>query len=189
MSTPSLEALAERILSGGAPLQVRSAAARGALPLSRTSLARLYLHLQGDTEPQIRQDAVTSLQALTAADIREVLGDPACAAEVLAHFAPRAARDESIDASTQDEHQSQRQHRAAKQNGAAEPAESRAQRFAVAEGVGRRPPAAARRWHPRLRLCARAVAYDPWGGSRRVHRSHEASSMIHRTSALKLIPR
>jgi hypothetical protein len=93
---PVLEALAERILANAAPLQVRSAAARGALPLSRTTLVRLYLHLQGDPEPQIRQDAETSLQALSAADIRDILADPACAPEVLTHFAPRAARDESM---------------------------------------------------------------------------------------------
>jgi hypothetical protein len=93
---PVLEALAERILGGAAPLQVRSAAARGALPLPRTSLVRLYLHLLDDAEPQIRKDAETSLQALATADIREILGDPACTPPVLAHFAPRAARDESL---------------------------------------------------------------------------------------------
>jgi hypothetical protein len=88
--------LSEKILSGGAPMQLRSAAARGALPLSRATLVRLYLHLLRDAEPQIRQDAESSLKVLGQADLREILADPACASEVLVHFAPRAARDESL---------------------------------------------------------------------------------------------
>jgi len=97
MSAPSVsDLLSEKILSGAAPLQLRSAAARGALPLPRASLARLYLHLLRDAEPQIRQDAESSLQVLGQADLREILADPACAPEVLVHFAHRAARDESL---------------------------------------------------------------------------------------------
>jgi hypothetical protein len=97
MSTPPAgELLTDKILSGGAPLQLRSAAARGALPLPPASLVRLYLHLLEDPEPQIRQDAQTSLQVLGPDEARAILGDPACAPEVLVHFAPRAARDESL---------------------------------------------------------------------------------------------
>ncbi len=97
MNAPSVsDVLSEKILSGGAPLQLRAAAARGALPLPRASLVRLYLHLVKDAEPQIRQDATSSLQVLGQADLREIRADPACAPEVLVHFASRAARDESL---------------------------------------------------------------------------------------------
>jgi hypothetical protein len=97
VSAPGVaDVLVERILSGGAPLQVRSAAARGALPLSRTVLVRLYLRLLEDAEPQIRADAASTLQALTPDEVREILADPACAPEVLTHYAARAARDEAL---------------------------------------------------------------------------------------------
>src|SRR5689334_18583538 len=99
-----------------------------------------------------------------------------------------AARDESVGAAAQYDHQRQRQHRTTKQDRAAEPTESRAQRFAIARRIGAGPAAAAYRRRPRLRLRARAVAHHAWGALRLcVHRSHEASSMIQRTSALKLI--
>lgn len=88
--------IVERILQGNAPLTMRAAAARGALPLSRGVLARLHLHLLKDPEEQIRRDSQASLSALAGDDLREVLADPACAPEVLAHFASRAARDESL---------------------------------------------------------------------------------------------
>lgn len=87
-------AIQERILSGSAPLPVRSAAARGALPLPRAVLARLYLHLRGDADEAVRRDAETSLAQLTAETVLEILSDPACDPAVLLHFAPAAARDE-----------------------------------------------------------------------------------------------
>lgn len=89
-------ALVSRILSGGAPLPLRSAAARGALPLSRAALVQLYLHLRADAEEAIRQDAELSLATLPAEAVAEVLGDPACDAAVLRHFASLAARDEGL---------------------------------------------------------------------------------------------
>lgn len=89
-------AILERILSGAAPLPVRSAAARGALPLPRAVLTRLYLHLRGDGDESVRNDAETSLAHLTTEQIVEVLGDPSCDPVVLEHFAAGAARDESL---------------------------------------------------------------------------------------------
>jgi hypothetical protein len=86
----------ERILSGGAPLPVRSAAARGALPLPRAVLTRLYLHLRGDADASVRSDAEASLAALTPDVVLEVTGDPACDPVVLEHFAGMAARDERL---------------------------------------------------------------------------------------------
>ena len=89
-------AILERILSGAAPLPVRSAAARGALPLPRAVLTRLYLHLRRDTDEAVRNDAETSLGSLTPEQIVEVVSDPACDAVVLEHFAGAAARDETL---------------------------------------------------------------------------------------------
>jgi hypothetical protein len=86
----------QRVLAENAPLALRVAAARGALPLPRALLARLYLHLRNDAEQSVRADATASLEAIGAEAIREVLSDPACPAEVLLHYAPVAARDETL---------------------------------------------------------------------------------------------
>jgi len=91
-----VHAIVERILSGAAPLPVRSAAARGALPLPRAVLAKLYLHLRADSDESVRADAEASLRGLDAGMLREVLGDPGCDAVVLHHFAALAARDEVL---------------------------------------------------------------------------------------------
>lgn len=90
------EAIVNRILEGQAHRQLRAAAARGALPLPRTALVRLYLALRGDEEEEIRQDAEASLKGLAPEALREVLADPGCAPEVLEHFAPQAARNEEL---------------------------------------------------------------------------------------------
>jgi len=92
----AFDALVQRILEGVAPLQARQAAARGALPLPRAALARLYIHLQQDEDDQIRRDADASLSALDSEALREVFDDPGCAPAVLEFFALRAARDEAL---------------------------------------------------------------------------------------------
>ncbi|HZN55880.1 MAG TPA: hypothetical protein VFB67_11230 [Candidatus Polarisedimenticolaceae bacterium] len=89
-------AILDRILSGTASLPVRQAAARGALPLPRAMLTRLYLHLRGDADEAVRFDAASSLSRMTPDVVTEVLGDPACHAVVLAHFAAAAARDDAL---------------------------------------------------------------------------------------------
>jgi hypothetical protein len=88
--------IAEKILGGEAPLPLRSAAARGALPLSRAVLARLHLHLLDDAEAQVREDAGASLSALGEPEIREIFSDPDCPPEVLKHLSPRAVRDNGL---------------------------------------------------------------------------------------------
>jgi hypothetical protein len=93
---PPAHAILDRILSGAAPLPLRSAAARGALPLPRAVLARLYLHLRTDSEEAIREDALRSLRELTPELAREIVSDPACDPAVLLHFAPQGARDEVL---------------------------------------------------------------------------------------------
>lgn len=89
-------AILDRILSGGAPLPVRAAAARGALPLPRAVLTRLYLHLRADADESVRADAENSLAQLTPEVLLEVVGDPTCDPVVLEHFAGAAARDERL---------------------------------------------------------------------------------------------
>lgn len=97
MSNPNpAEALVQRILQGNAPLPLRQAAARGALPLPRPALTRLYVHLLNDPEDLVRRDAKASLDAFGAAAVGEVLSDPSCSTEVLRHFAPKAARDANL---------------------------------------------------------------------------------------------
>ena len=89
-------AILERILSGGAPLPVRSAAARGALPLPRAVLTRLYLLLRNDPDESVRADAESSLAQLEPGVLLEILSDPSCDPTVLEHFAGVAARDEKL---------------------------------------------------------------------------------------------
>jgi hypothetical protein len=85
-----------RIQQGLAPTNVRAAAARGALPLSRPALIRLQILLLGDSDPAIAAAARQELDALDPAAVREVLAERGTPAEVLAFFAKRAARDESL---------------------------------------------------------------------------------------------
>ena len=95
-SGPGFNVILDRILSGGAPLPVRQAAARGALPLPRAVLARLYLHLKTDTDEGVRSDAENSIAQLTPEVLLEILSDPACDPLVLDQFAGAAARDERL---------------------------------------------------------------------------------------------
>ena len=97
MSEPRImQDVLTRILERRAPRQIRSAAARGALPLPRTVLVRLYVALREDEDEEIRTDAENSLAGLEHGSVLEVLEDGECAAEVLTHFATRAAKDEAM---------------------------------------------------------------------------------------------
>jgi hypothetical protein len=97
LSDPTpFDALVQQIVEGRAPSHVRTAAARGALPLPRTELVQLFVILIEDDEEEIRQAAQASLEALDTAAIQEVLADPSCKPEVLVHFAKSATRQEAI---------------------------------------------------------------------------------------------
>lgn len=90
------EELVARIVEGRAPIALRTAAARGALPLPRPAVTRLQILLLGDSDPSIAETAKRELDALEPAAIREVLQDRSAPRDVLAHFANRAARDVSL---------------------------------------------------------------------------------------------
>jgi hypothetical protein len=90
------EAMMQRVLAADAPLALRVAAARGALPLPRAMLARLYLHLRNDADETVRADAVGSLEALAPDLVLEILSDPSCPPEVLLHYAHAAAKSEAL---------------------------------------------------------------------------------------------
>jgi hypothetical protein len=92
----STEALLQRFLEGTAPPPLRQAAARGALPLPRGVLARLFVLLLEDEDETIRTDAQASLDGLGKEATREVLSDPSCAPEVLRYFARKVHRDETL---------------------------------------------------------------------------------------------
>jgi hypothetical protein len=97
LSAPSpTDALVQKVLDGSAPLALRVAAARGALPLTRAVLARLSLHLRADPDEDVRREAESNLAGLDDKAIREILSDPACDASVLRHYAPAAARNEKL---------------------------------------------------------------------------------------------
>jgi hypothetical protein len=86
----------ERILSAGAPLALRRAAARGALPLPRAELVQLYVRLRQDPDEEVRRAAQASLEAAGSGAIQEALDDPDCAPDVLVALAGFCVRDEAL---------------------------------------------------------------------------------------------
>ncbi len=97
MSEPKpFEEIVNNILAGTAAPQLRQAAARGALPLPRPALVRLYIALREDDDETIRTDAQASLNGLNHASVVEVLRDETCAPEVLFHYSDSATKDEGF---------------------------------------------------------------------------------------------
>jgi hypothetical protein len=97
VSEPDREAaIVESILSGHAPPHVRAAAARGALPLPRATLVRIFVALRQDDDEGVRAAAEASLGQLDAKAIEEVLAAADCSGDVLGYFAPRAARETGL---------------------------------------------------------------------------------------------
>ena len=92
----SFEEIIARVLEGDAPLNVRAAAARGALPLARAELLRLQVLLLGDASPDIAAAAESSLGQAESSVVGDALADPDCAPDVLKYFSKRGARDEKL---------------------------------------------------------------------------------------------
>ncbi len=90
------DALLRRILASDAPIALRSAAARGALPLPRVVLVQLYVQLRRDPDEEVRRQAKASLEAAGSAGLQEVLEDAACPARVLLDLAPLCTREEAL---------------------------------------------------------------------------------------------
>ncbi len=88
--------MVEAIVEGKAPLNIRSAAARGALPLPRGTLVGLYVALLEDTDEGVRAAAKTSLENLDSEQTYGALGEETCPPAALAYFAKRATRDERL---------------------------------------------------------------------------------------------
>ena len=94
--TAGMEALAEKILSGEAPENLRSAAARGALPLPRGLMAQLQVYLLHDSLETVRQAAAESLKSMEPEAIQACLSESDCTAEVLSHFAGQSTRNGTL---------------------------------------------------------------------------------------------
>jgi len=91
-----MQHIIDSIVAGKAAPHVRSAAARGALPLPPVELARLWVALRSDADAEIAEAARLSLDGLDRDGLKDLLADANCAGEVLRHFAKIAARDESL---------------------------------------------------------------------------------------------
>ncbi|MDH3628568.1 MAG: hypothetical protein OEV00_09325 [Acidobacteriota bacterium] len=87
-----IETLVNGILDGTAAAHLRTAAARGALPLPRPTLVRLFIALSEDNDEEVKSAAAASLGALTNEETRTVLADADCPPQVLVHFATQASR-------------------------------------------------------------------------------------------------
>lgn len=90
MAGNAMEQLVTRILEGTAPPQARAAAARGALPISRSDLVRLFVFLLKDEDEAIRKDASASLAALDDDALSDIFGSEQCTPEVFNHFSRSA---------------------------------------------------------------------------------------------------
>lgn len=97
MSDPHpMQHIIDAIVAGKAATHVRSAAARGALPLPPVELVRLWVALRNDEDSEIAEAAQLSLDGLDHDGLKQVLADSHCASDVLRHYAKTAARDETL---------------------------------------------------------------------------------------------
>ena len=97
MSEPaSTDRLVEAIVEGRAALNIRTAAARGALPLPLGTLVGLYVALLEDADEDVRKTAQASLDALDTEQTRSAVSDEAFAPAALIYFAKKATRDEGL---------------------------------------------------------------------------------------------
>ena len=78
--------LAAAILEGRAPGPIKLSAARGVLPLSRADLVRVLVHLAGEDDAAIRDEAAGTLAAITEDELVTLVVDPGTSTDVLDHF-------------------------------------------------------------------------------------------------------
>ena len=90
MAGNAMDLIVSRILDGTAPQQARAAAARGALPIPRTELVRLFVFLLKDDDAAIRKDAAASLSGLDDNALNDVFGPGLCTPEVFTYFSHSA---------------------------------------------------------------------------------------------------
>ena len=83
-----------RLLSGAAPVPIRLAAARAALPLAPIELIHALYYLHDDGVEEVRQAVATTLDGFGDDQLAGFLREPALAAEVLDFVAP-SAKDKS----------------------------------------------------------------------------------------------
>ena len=95
MAANAMELIVARILEGTAPSPAKAAAARGALPIARTDLVRLFIYLLKDDDEEIRKDAAASLSNLDDDTLAEVFGSEDCAPEVFTFFSRSAVSSRS----------------------------------------------------------------------------------------------
>lgn len=78
--------LVASILEGSAPDQVKAAAARGALPLSRPELLKVLVALVSDAVEEIRQAARESLDGWPPEEVQNLAPEPGTPPEILSFF-------------------------------------------------------------------------------------------------------
>lgn len=88
--------LVASILEGTAPPQVKAAAARGALPLSRAELLRVLVALRQDPDPGIQGAATAQLDDWPAEEAARLVAEPSTPPEVLGFFLTWAELDQEL---------------------------------------------------------------------------------------------
>ncbi len=91
--------LLQSILSGSAQIQVKLAAARGALPLSRPELLQALVTLASDGEPQVSETALDSLGKWPVPEMALLAADPDTPSGILSFLLTLTSSDESVLAS------------------------------------------------------------------------------------------
>lgn len=75
------------VINGTAPLQARIAASRGILPIPQTDLLEILVHLAGDSDAELSNNARTTIEKQSDESIITLLESTETAAAVLSYFA------------------------------------------------------------------------------------------------------
>src|SRR3990172_9863904 len=86
-----------KLKHGGVPLPVRQSAARGVLPVGQEELLAILIYLQNDSDPEVRQNARTTLENEFSEDLlKSILESPTAPAEILEYFGRPPFRSEVL---------------------------------------------------------------------------------------------